>query len=283
MREENKNIHNSTAVPVSVLIPCYGSAGTIARAVESVAAQSVLPAEVILIDDCSQDAGKTVSELHRLQEQYADRLPIKVISLPKNVGAGGSRNAGWGVASQPYIAFLDADDAWHPRKLEIQYAYMSANPDVVLCGHGHRLLQHKDEHPDWEVGPWEARPVHKWELLLSNRFTTPSAMVRRDVTPRFVEGQRYMEDHMLWLLLVCGGGQVVKLSAELAAIYKRSFGVAGLSAQVGPMGRGDLGNYRRLHRAGCINALQLGVLGFYSALKHLRRLMIYWSFLRWKK
>ena len=74
-------------------------------------------------------------------------------------------------------------------------------------------------------------------------------MIRRDIEQRFTEKQRYMEDHMLWLKIIYSGGYVVKLSPELAAIYKRPFGVTGLSAQFWSMERSDLGNYRRLYRA----------------------------------
>lgn len=275
----DKDMVRKGMAPVSAVIPCFRCSATIGRAVTSIAKQTLRPAEVILVDDASGDG--TADVLNAIRDEYQDW--VHVVELPSNRGAGGARNAGWAAATQPYIAFLDADDAWHPQKIEIQYAYMNAHPEVELCGHGHRIVQRKDELPGWRVSQCEVRPIHKWYLLLSNRFTTPSAMVRRDVGPRFVEGQRYMEDHMLWLLLICSGGRVVKLSAELAAIYKRPFGVTGLSAQVWLMGRGDLGNYLRLWRTGCINGVQLFMLGIYSALKHLRRLLIYWGYLRWKE
>jgi hypothetical protein len=108
-------------------------------------------------------------------------------------------------------------------------------------------------------------------------------MLRRGVGHRFVEKQRYMEDHMLWLKIICSGGHVVKLSTELAAIYKAPFGEAGLSSQVWLMERGDLGNYRRLYYSGFINAYQFATLVFYSTLKYVRRLCIYGAYLRWKK
>lgn len=262
-----------------MVIPCYRCTSTIDRAIASIAHQTKKPAEVILIEDASGD--NTMAVLRKIEQAYPGW--VRVLQSEENRGAASARNAGWAAASQPYVAFLDADDAWHPQKIEIQYAYMSASPEVVLCGHGHRVIKQADALPDWEIGEQKEKRIHKWELLLSNRFVTPSVMVRRDVEHRFVERQRYMEDHMLWLLLLCSGGSVVKLSAELAAIYKRPFGVTGLSAQIWSMERGDLGNYLRLHRAGCINGLQLGMLGLYSVLKHLRRLLIYWGHLRWKK
>ncbi len=264
---------------VSVIIPCFRCTQTIARALASVAAQTLRPAEVILVDDASGDGTRAL--LHELQAQYPPDW-VRLVLLDRNVGAGSARNAGWAVASQPLIAFLDADDAWHFRKMEIQYPYMQANPDVALCGHGYRLLK-QGVLPYWELTRSAAIPVGKWHMMLSNRFVTPSAMLRRDMAHRFVDRQRYMEDHMLWLRVVCSGARVVKLPAELAAIYKDPFGVTGLSSQVWKMERSDLGNYLRLYRDRSLNTLQFGLLVVYSLLKYVRRLMIYTVWLRWKK
>lgn len=266
-------------VSVAVVIPCFRCARTIVRAIDSVAKQTHKPAEVILVDDASGD--DTLHMLRKIEQQFPGW--VKVIALPENTGAASARNAGWAAATQSYIAFLDSDDAWHPQKIEIQYAYMSAHPEVALCGHGYRRLMQENALPDWDVSECVAQPIHKWILMLSNRFVTPSVMLRRDIGQRFVEKQRYMEDHMLWLLIACGGARVVKLSVELAAIYKRPFGVMGLSAQFWSMERGDLGNYRRLYRANYLNSFQLWALAVYSVLKYVRRLAIYWGYLRWKK
>ena len=215
-------------------------------------------------------------------DEWAD-WTMRVLQLNENQGAASARNSGWASANQPYIAFLDADDAWHPRKIEIQYAYMSKHPEAALCGHGHRVVRRTAVMPDWDVSSEEVRPVYKWELLLSNKFVTPAAMLRCDARQRFIPGQRYMEDHMLWLNLVCEGGKIVKLAAELAAIYKSPFGAAGLSAQLWPMEKCELGNYARLHNGGCINLVQWLGLVSYSMLKYVRRLVMYWGYLRWSK
>ena len=269
----------TTSAAVSVVIPCYRCTKTIARAVASVAAQTSVPAEVILVDDGSGDEARVL--MQALQGRYP-RGWIQLVSLDQNMGAGSARNAGWAVAAQPYVAFLDADDAWHPQKIEIQVAYMEANPDVALSGHGYRLLE-RDVLPDWRVEKGDALLVSKWAMILSNRFVTPSAMLRRDLVQRYAEGQRHMEDHMLWMSIICSGGRVVKLPAELAAIYKASYGVTGLSAQFWAMEQGELGNFRRLYREQWINGFQLAFLDFYSMLKFGRRLLIYWGYLRWTK
>lgn len=271
----------SKTASVSVVIPCYRCAQTIERAVESVAVQSVLPAEVILVDDASGDGTRAL--LQAISKRYAPGW-IKLVLLDQNLGAGSARNAGWATSTQTFIAFLDADDAWHPRKIEVQYGYMTAHPKVAMSGHGFRLLKQGDQ-PDWPVslGTEAAQSIGKWEMLLSNRFVTPSVMIKRDVDFRFEARQRYMEDHMLLMRVVCARAQVVKLPLALAAIYKDQFGVKGLSSRLWLMERSDLGNYLRLYREQYINVLQLSALVMYSLLKYARRLMIYVGYLRWKK
>jgi glycosyltransferase involved in cell wall biosynthesis len=268
----------SDALPVSVVVPCYQCCKTIGRAIESVIAQTRPPAELILVDDGSGD--ETVSLLQALAVRYPGWIKLEL--LDQNMGAASARNAGWAVATQSFVAFLDADDAWHPRKLEIQHGYMSTHSEVELCGHAHRRLR-KSIVPNWEVSLGRAKNISKWALLLSNKFVTPSAMVRRDIKSRFVENQRHMEDHMLWLQILFSGGVVVKLTSELAAIYKEPFGAKGLSAQIWLMERGELRNYRRLFKSGFINSYEFVVVCAYSVLKYVRRLFIYGSYLRWKK
>jgi glycosyltransferase involved in cell wall biosynthesis len=71
---------------------------------------------VIVIDDASTD--ETLAKLMELRSRYGDGW-IKVLRLGRNQGPATARNAGWMEAEKRYIAFIDADDAWHPRKIEI--------------------------------------------------------------------------------------------------------------------------------------------------------------------
>lgn len=269
--------HQNKIAQVSVIIPCFRCAGTIERAVISVVQQTQKPAEIILIEDGSGD--NTLTVLQNLATQYLGW--IKVIALPKNQGLANARNIGWAAATQTYIAFLDADDAWHPQKIEIQYAYMETYPEVVLSGHGHRILQ-DNILPNWELKIGKEKRIPKWSWLLSNKFVPISVMIRQNASFRFIPDRRYMEDHILWLEFVCSGHIVIKLTVELAAIYKKPFGVAGLSSNLWAMEKGELQNYHRLYFKKYINMWQWLGLSLYSSLKFVRRLIIYWGWLRWK-
>ncbi|QWD09493.1 glycosyltransferase [Polynucleobacter paneuropaeus] len=244
---------------------------TVSRAIESVIAQTVPPAEIILIDDCSGDG--TLDFLYQWRSHHPEL--IKVVALDQNFGVSYARNMGWKCAKQPYIAFLDSDDAWHCKKIEIQYVYMHNHPEVELSGHEFRILLPQDGLPAWNVNvECDVSPIGKRDLLLSNPFITPSVMLRRDITPRFIENRRHMEDHMLWLDILFGGAKVVKLNVPLAATYKKSFGETGLSSQLFEMQMGDLDNYKNLLKMKRINSFQWMLLYAYSWSKFVRRLII---------
>lgn len=259
-------------VAVSAVIPCYRCTETIERAIASVVQQTQRPAELILVEDGSGD--DTLSVLQRLAESHTDW--IKIIALPENQGSANARNVGWNAATQPYVAFLDADDAWHKEKMTIQYAYMNTHPSVVLSSTQYKVIKQADELPDWSIPECQAQSFSKWSWLLSNRFCASSTMIRRDVQQRFAQHQRYSEDYRLWLELVCRGHSVTKLSAELTAFYKELFGAGGLSSHLWAMEKAELGNYQYLYQAKYIGFLTYLFLCCYSLLKFLRRLVISW-------
>ncbi len=254
--------------PVSVVIPCYRCSLTIGRALASIAQQSMKPIEVILVDDASGDDTWVV--LTKLATAHSGW--VRLIQLETNRGAASARNAGWAAASQPFIAFLDADDSWHPEKIAIQYDYMKRHPEVVLSGHRHRVLARMDAKPEWALLQGPTKFIDKWPLLLGNPFITPSAMLRTDIPQRFAEGRRYMEDHLLWLEIVCDGAEVVRLDVDLAATYKPPYGMAGLSSNLWQMARSDLDNYRVLRRSNRLSFLSAYFLMAFSVLKFVRRL-----------
>lgn len=253
---------------MSVVVPCYRCKGTIRRALESVARQTTVPVEVILIDDASGDG--TLELLRNLRRELGEPW-VKVIALERNSGAASARNAGWDAASQKYIALLDADDAWHPRKVEIQCAFLEAHPEVSACGHAYRRLNEGEKGNEQALDPPGFRTVSFGMLLLSNRFVTPSVMIRRDVPFRFLEGRRYTEDHLLWLEIASSGRSLAYVMQALAFTYKAAIGASGLSARTWEMRKGELANLWRLRRLGRINFATAVALSAYSLAKHCAR------------
>ena len=125
LRALKSSIDRRRASRVSVVIPAHNAERYLGEALESVVAQTVPPFEVIVVDDGSTDSTAAVAQ------GYAPR--VRVHSQP-NAGIGPTRNRAVELAEGDLIAFLDADDLWTPRKLELQLAAMAEEPapDLVF-------------------------------------------------------------------------------------------------------------------------------------------------------
>jgi len=255
--------------PVSVIIPCYRCSRTLGRALASVFAQKLVPAEIVLVDDFSEDG--TLELMVEFEQRYPAQL--KILPLMRNLGAGSARNAGWNVATQPYIAFLDADDSWHHSKLSEQYAYMENHPEVVLCGHKCALMS-IDYPPAAFTAEIKADRISFYSLLFRSAFSTPTVMLRRDIPFRFQAEKRSAEDLFLWQQIAYAGLPVTRLDATLAYVHKPLYGAGGLSSQLWNMERGELANFWALYRAGNIGFLLCAVTILFSFLKFLRRAVV---------
>lgn len=117
---------SQSTVAVSVVIPVHNGARYLGEAIESVCAQTVRPAQVIVVDDGSTDGSAAVARGFA-QVEYV---------LQENAGAAVARNTGIALARHEYLAFLDADDMWMPQKLEWQIAALETQLDCAMAfGH----------------------------------------------------------------------------------------------------------------------------------------------------
>ena len=258
-------------VPVGVIIPCYNCSATIDRAVASVANQSARPAEVVLINDASTD--DTLAQLFGLQKKFG-KTWIRVVSLPQNRGPAAARNAAWNLSGQTYLAFLDADDSWHPEKVDIQYRWMKNRPDVWVTSHRCIQLGGLDPYPELS-GNFAACALKPLGLLIRNRMLTRSVMLLRTLPFRFPEDKRFSEDYYLWLEMVLNGVNAWYLDSPLAASYKSAYGEGGLSRDLTAMERGELDTYKRLSRKKLLPAGWTIALFGFSLVKHMRRAIIH--------
>lgn len=254
--------------PVTVVIPYFDDAGTIGRALASVRAQTRPPAEVLVVDDAScPDAARHLKVL-------AARDPaVRVIRQSVNGGPGAARNVGWDAARQPYVAFLDADDSWHPEKLERQLGVFTARPEAVLVGHG-GVVAAGGEIPVPALDHGGVRSIRPLTLLLRNQFGTPAVMVRSDLPFRFDPSLRYAEDRDLWLRVLTAGRTVLVSDDQLAVYHKPLYGAGGLSGRLWRMERGELTVYWRLLRDGALPPALFAVAVTLSVAKHLRRVAV---------
>lgn len=107
---------------ISIIVPVYRAADYIAKTMECVEAQTYPDWELILVDDCGGDESLSIMEDYR--EKSAAGEKIRILRNEKNLGAAASRNRGVQEASGRYIAFLDADDLWLPKKLEEELKFL---------------------------------------------------------------------------------------------------------------------------------------------------------------
>lgn len=261
--------------PVSVIVPCYRCTETIERAVASVARQTLPPEEVLLVEDCSDDEGKTLDSLYRLQQKYRGKVGLKIIPCEKNEGPAGARNAGWVAATQPYIAFLDADDEWHPEKLDIQYIYMRENPKIAVTGHQYILMSNSKSNLH-VFSILRYKKISPLSLLFKNCFPTSSVMLKNKIPFRFTAGKRCAEDFYLWQQVAFSGLSIIRIEAPLVHYYKAQYGEGGLSAQLWKMEMGELSNFVALYQTRSINWLLFFAATCFSIAKYVKRLVVTW-------
>lgn len=256
--------------PVSVVIPCFKCAETIERAVDSIAKQTLIPQEVILVNDASPD--NTIDILQNLQNAYGKEW-IKIIDLKENVGPGQARNFGWELASQDYLAFLDADDIWHPQKILIQYEWLQKNPQATLIGSiPPPITRSSADYQSLDLN-YEINLVSKAKILRSNVFETSSVVVKKNTSYRFDQKKRYCEDHLLWTEICLDNHLCYLFTMPLTYIFK-SFGSGGLTKSLWLMRSGYINNCWQLWQNSKINILSLGGLISYSLLKFLALLVL---------
>lgn len=248
--DDTGNVGNPAGpAPVSVVIPCFRCAATIGDAIASVAAQTLLPAEILLIDDCSADG--TLEVIRALAADYPPDW-IKVIELSVNGGPSAARNTGWEHAGEEYIAFLDADDSWSPRKLELQLAALRADPEIALIAHRMKVRDRALPPPALRL-PARAAIVGRRQFLWQNPFPTASVVLRRDLPFRFNENYRRAEDFLLWGQIMYSGYRCAKINQTLASWHKANYGAGGLSADLAAMNRAGLEARRELVRQGLMS------------------------------
>jgi glycosyltransferase involved in cell wall biosynthesis len=256
--------------PISVVVPCFRCADTIGDAVASVAAQAVRPVEILLVDDCSGDG--TFERLQQLARAHAPGW-IKVFATPRNGGPSGARNLGWEHASQPYVAFLDADDTWHPLKLKLQMEVLSADPGLALLAH-QMNVQSRAAPPPAQRYPLRVRPIPAHLLGVSNSIPTASVVLRRDLPFRFDEQRMRAEDFLLWAQILLSGYRCSKINQVLASWHKPPFGAGGLSGDLAAMYAAAVDVRRALHRQGLLSAPHMYAAHVISLVRYARRRVI---------
>jgi len=116
---------------VSVIVAAYQAASTVTRTLTSIAAQTLKPVEVVVVDDGSSDS---TFEVVQAYEPHMNGVRLHIIQSDTNQGAGAARNRAIEASSGSTLAFLDADDEWLPEKLERSMFHLE-DSDYCLVAH----------------------------------------------------------------------------------------------------------------------------------------------------
>lgn len=201
---------------VSIIIPTYNAERYLARALQSAIGQTYDELEIVVVDDGSKD------ETARIVAEYKD--PRIVYLYQDNAGQGNARNRGLRVCKGEYVSFLDADDRYHPRKVEKQMAFLREHPGykIVYCNALHVYagapgVLHKRRHVyrSGQVLP---------ELLKSSYINPNTVLVARAVFEKcggFVETRYYPEEWDLWLRMALAGFEFGYLDEDLVTVEVR--------------------------------------------------------------
>jgi len=177
-------------------VPTFKRAALLPAAVRSVLAQSYRPLELVVVNDGSPD--DTAEVLASLRGEVVAAGVVPVFITQPNGGVASARNSGLAAATGQWLAFLDDDDSWDPRKLELQMAALGATgADLSCC----QVFQ-PDSHGGRNV-PREA--VQLLEGKCASAFLARernahicSIVVRSAVAPKFEAGFKVAED-LLWV------------------------------------------------------------------------------------
>ncbi len=209
--------------PVTVVIPAYNAADTIARALKSAYAQTYDDiAEVIVVDDGSTDDTARV---------VCREFPQVTLIQQENSGVGAARNAGISKAENDYVALLDADDEWLPEKTARQMAILAREPEVDYCACLPQIsTQYRCRRPYRET-PGSTETVRFLPYLRDQHPPIGCSVIAR--RSALVEVGGYDEhrtfldlDLDLWLRVLASGQRLVMLKEHLYRWHIQSTGLS---------------------------------------------------------
>lgn len=183
---------------VSVIIPVYNAEKVIGKTLASVFNQTYKNMEIVLVDDCSKDKSSQVIEAF-----MKDHPEIVFFCQQKNQGAGAARNKALELAKGQYVAFLDADDMWHPEKIQKQIELLREKKGafsytaIQMVAQNDQVIKTKrkvNDHIDYKF------------LLHNTMIATSTVLIDRTVFGDFrMSLRRGGQDYATWLMLLRDG------------------------------------------------------------------------------
>lgn len=193
---------------VSVITPVYNVEKYIDKTLESIFAQTYKDIEIVLVDDCSKDNSAQI--IARYKEKHPE---IIYFLQPKNMGAGAARNKALELASGQYVAFLDSDDLWLPKKAEKQIKLMKEKKSPF----SYAAIEMMDEEGKTIKGKRNLKETCDYKYLLHNTIiATSSVIVDRSMLGDFrMPLRRGGQDYATWLSLLRNGAVACGINETL--------------------------------------------------------------------
>lgn len=191
----------TTSHLVSVVMPLYNAERFVRRSMESVLAQTHASLELLVVDDASTDASPSVAEA-----VAAGDPRVRILRNGRNLGVAETRNRALDAARGRYVAFLDSDDWWLPRKLETQLEAMGRAGAAIAYG-SYRRVDTDGRCLGLVVPP----PVlAHGDMLRSNRIGHSTGIYDREAVGADARFRHIgHEDYAFWLDLLRGAGPAV--------------------------------------------------------------------------
>lgn len=199
---------------VSIITPLYNSSEFLEDTIRSVINQSYQKWEMIIVDDCSAD-----NSFEIVQQIAKHEKRIKLIRLQSNQGAAIARNIAIENAIGDFIAFLDSDDLWEPKKLEKQINFMTEK-DVYFCYSAYNKI---DEDGTYRGKVKVPNKVTYNQLLNTNVIGCLTAIYNANVLGKiYMPNIRKRQDYALWLKILKKGINAYGINEPLATYRVRN-------------------------------------------------------------
>lgn len=220
MKETMSKNNNGARPQVSIIMPCYNAADYLAEAVQSIRAQIFEDWELLICDDSSTD-----SSLEIAKKVSAEDKRITVLQNRFNRGAPGARNTCLDFARGRYIAFLDADDSWHPQKLAKQIDHM-LKTGSVFCVSYYDVMDADGVHSHGVQTPAKITFRH---MMYSNFIPCLTAIYDSQALGKVPQPDiKKRNDFALWLMLFTEKGVECATSVpeSLASYRQNGYGLS---------------------------------------------------------
>jgi teichuronic acid biosynthesis glycosyltransferase TuaG len=194
---------------VSIITPAYNCSATIEETINSVLQQSYSNWEMIIVDDCSSDNTVDIVSAYVRKDER-----IKLIRMEQNSGSAATRNTAIQRAKGQFIALLDSDDLWKPKKIESQLNFMVQNGYAFSFTAYDVFRISSDKHRRIFEVP---EKINYKQYLRNSIIGCLTVMVNKEKIPDFHMENGYLEDVLTWMFYLRKGIVAYGLNENLAS------------------------------------------------------------------